>query len=371
MQGAVPPKEYVQQPFCPFCGQPIAPPRELALRRPLEMPVGSCSCGAVYAYDASGKNLGCAFVEALVFACGMDWDLAWGLLPGEDYGEKVVEGYDGESHLLVPGGYYRGRRVRGALYFVRLQEDVFEVTRPRVERAVEGLLTGAPPAPASPVHRFASGEGVSKREMEAWVRDYRVGEVLGAVARDKKALWHLKRLLAAGEEEVRLRAAELTGRAVAEVAAEDPGRVAELLKSFLYSLEDAGSFSPGVVDALGEIIARSPERFAGYLPPLLGLLGVPSLRARAIRALSLVAEARPELLRKYAGRVRPLLADTEPAVRGYAALFLGLVGDGEVQEELFRLQGDAAGVPFYREGKIFTSTVGQMAREALACLHAK
>lgn len=366
MQGPTP-KEHVQQPSCPFCGQALAPPREPALRRPLEMPVGSCPCGAVYAYDASGKNLGSAFVEALVFACGMDWDLAWGLLPGEDYQEKVVEGYDGESHLLVPGGYYQGRRVRGALYFVRLEEDVQEVTRPGVEKA----LSKAAPVAALPAPRPGAGAGVSKKELEAWVREYRVEEVVGAVARDRKALWHLKRLLAAGEEEVRLRAAELTGRAVARVAAGDPGRVAELLKSFLYALEDAGSFSPGVVDALGEIIARSPERFAGYLPPLLGLLSVPSLRARAMRALSLVAEARPALLRKYAARVLPLLADPEPAVRGYAALFLGLVGARGAEEELSRLQGDPAEVPFYRDGRLSTSTVGRMAEEALARLRAK
>jgi hypothetical protein len=64
---------------------------------PHEMPVGSCSCGAVYACDETGHNLGSAMIEALVFGCNMDWDLAWGLLPEEDYLEKLVENYDLEG----------------------------------------------------------------------------------------------------------------------------------------------------------------------------------------------------------------------------------------------------------------------------------
>lgn len=358
-------REYVERPLCPFCGREFAPPRELVLRRPLEMPVGACSCGAVYAYDASGKNLGSAFIEALVFACNMDWDLAWGLLPQEDYQEKIVENYDWESHLIVPGGCYQGRRVRGALYFVRLCEDVREVTLGGVERLLQ-RVTVNPRTQQAP-----SGVSVSKKELEAWVREYRAEEVVCAVARDKKALWHLKRLLAAGEEEVRLRAAEMLGRAVALIAGQDPGRASELLKSFLYALEDTGSFSLGVVDALGEIIARSPERFAGYLPPLVNLLAMPVMRGRALRALSLVAESRPDLLRKFARRITPYLADPEPTVRGYAARLLGLVGAAEAREDLWRLQGDTAGVPVYNEGQIYTQTVGQLAREALENLQTR
>jgi len=83
-QGSTSKKEPTREVTCPFCGKPIERPRELATHRPREMPVGSCTCGAVYAYDATGHNLGAAFVEALVFACNWDWDLAWGLLPEED-----------------------------------------------------------------------------------------------------------------------------------------------------------------------------------------------------------------------------------------------------------------------------------------------
>jgi len=73
-------------PKCPFCGEPIEPPKEVPSARILEFPRNVCkNCGAVYVYDATGHNLGAAYVEALVFACDDDWDLAWQLLPEEDY----------------------------------------------------------------------------------------------------------------------------------------------------------------------------------------------------------------------------------------------------------------------------------------------
>ncbi|MBC7325596.1 MAG: PBS lyase, partial [Moorella sp. (in: Bacteria)] len=127
-------KDTVSPPLCPFCALPIARPEEQDIRRPNAMPVGACSCGAVYACDITGHNLGAAFIEALVYGCNGDWDLAWGLLPEEDYLEKLVENYDYETNLVVPGGAYHGRRIAGALYFIKLQPDILEVTCPGVRK---------------------------------------------------------------------------------------------------------------------------------------------------------------------------------------------------------------------------------------------
>ncbi|MBW2217590.1 MAG: hypothetical protein JRF34_10435 [Deltaproteobacteria bacterium] len=54
-------REPIKKPECPFCGSLlIERPTELTTRRPGDMPVGSCSCGAVYACDESGRNMGSA-----------------------------------------------------------------------------------------------------------------------------------------------------------------------------------------------------------------------------------------------------------------------------------------------------------------------
>ena len=104
----------IDKPICPFCGALIDRPKELATRMPSEMPVGRCTCGAVYACDITGHNLGSALIEALVFACQGDWDLAWELLPEDDYLEKEVFNYDLETHLIVRSSCGARQRVLGS-----------------------------------------------------------------------------------------------------------------------------------------------------------------------------------------------------------------------------------------------------------------
>ena len=111
---------------------------------PNEMPVGACLCGAVYACDVTGHNLGTAMMDALLFACNGDWDLAWGLLPEEDYLENELRQYDFETHLVVHSGAYEGRNVTGVLYFIRLDQDIREVTEPGFRKEIEKA-----PAPAA------------------------------------------------------------------------------------------------------------------------------------------------------------------------------------------------------------------------------
>ncbi len=82
--------------------------------------MGVCSCGAVYACDVTGHNLGSAMIEALVHACTGDWDCAWDLTPDEDYLDKQLKNYDFETHHIIHAGVYEGRRIAGVLYFIRL-----------------------------------------------------------------------------------------------------------------------------------------------------------------------------------------------------------------------------------------------------------
>ena len=127
-------REISKRPTCPFCGLLIDRPKELGTQVQYEMPMGRCPCGAVFAFDVTGHNLGTAMVNALVFGCHGDWDLAWGLTAEEDYQEGRVEHYDQESHLVVPGGAYEGRGISGVLFFIRLRQKTQQV----MEREVPG-----------------------------------------------------------------------------------------------------------------------------------------------------------------------------------------------------------------------------------------
>ena len=97
MEGKFFGRDIISKPACPFCGALIDPPGDLDDGSSHEMPLGRCSCGAVYVCDVIGHNLGTAMSEALVSSCDGDWDHAWDLLPEEDYKEALVHDYDLET----------------------------------------------------------------------------------------------------------------------------------------------------------------------------------------------------------------------------------------------------------------------------------
>lgn len=79
---------------------------------------GRCGCGAVYAYDSTGHNVGQAYLDALALACGDDWDKALSLDSETDY-EEAVFNYDMRSHRLRPVRDIR-RDFSGKIVFIKL-----------------------------------------------------------------------------------------------------------------------------------------------------------------------------------------------------------------------------------------------------------
>jgi len=78
---------------------------------------GTCKCGAVYALDRSGHNLGEAFFEALTFLCNGDPEKAISLNP-EDY-EIVDFSYDLYSNTI--NNRIRGRKL-AKLLFLKIKD---------------------------------------------------------------------------------------------------------------------------------------------------------------------------------------------------------------------------------------------------------
>jgi len=68
-----------------------------------EMPLGTCSCGAVYACDVTGHNLGSAMIEALVHACTGDWDLVCCGHSHRAEARQVADVKGGSTWLVNPG----------------------------------------------------------------------------------------------------------------------------------------------------------------------------------------------------------------------------------------------------------------------------
>ncbi|MBC7326311.1 MAG: hypothetical protein H5T99_13535 [Moorella sp. (in: Bacteria)] len=209
---------------------------------------------------------------------------------------------------------------------------------------------------------------MSKQEIRALVASYQVEPLLKSARSDHRVVRELQRLLCSSDELIRLRAADILGKAAAVIAARDPGIIAQLLQGLLTSVTDPGAAVWGAVDAAGEIIASTPATFAGYIPALYQLLAHPSLRPRAMRVLARIARVKPDLLRRYALHFLPFLQDPDPETRGYAACLLESLQASAAREALQALLDDDQPVTFYHNGVIEKKTVGQLAAAALARL---
>jgi hypothetical protein len=354
-------RDIITKPACPFCGILIDRPRELATRMPTEMPVGKCSCGAVYACDVTGHNLGTALIEALVLGCDGDWDLAWDLLPEEDYIEEQVKNYDLETHLVIQGGVYKGRRVSGTLYFVKLHQDILEVT----EEGAKKQLDRATPLPRPSSGRKSYRKPFSKKDVELLVEEYNLEPLLSMAAQDKRIIRDLQRLIYSVDKLLRWRATDVLGKVSGVIAQYDPGAISKLLQRLFTASADTAASSWGCLDAIGEIISNSPEHFAGYMPQLYQFARDRALLAEVLRALGKIGEVRPDLIRKTTYRFIPFLQDPDPEIRGYATILLGNLGAREAKDELTRLGEDSEALEVYRDGRLKKQTIGQLASEAL------
>ncbi len=354
-------KDPVKKAACPFCGQLVERPKELTTRRPGEMPVGACSCGAVYACDETGHNLGSAMIEALVFGSNMDWDLAWGLLPEEDYLAEIVEHYDLISHLIIPGGTYQGRRIAGALYFIRMHKDIQEVTADGVEKRWRAAHDA--PSPSEPKQKRQ--QTLTKKQVEELTKDYQIEPILEAARRDKKVMRYVQRLIYTGDPLARNRAVEILGRTCAVVAEKDPGVVSKLLQGLFYSLTDTAAYPMGAIEAIGHMIAQRPDLFGGYTPQLYQFMGDDTRKTLVLEALGRIAQSSPEILRKHTFHFFSFLKDPDPSVRGYASWFLGNLGAREAKDDIRKLLDETNEMEVYENGQMKKTSVGAMAAEAL------
>jgi HEAT repeat protein len=322
--------------------------------------VGMCSCGAVYACDETGHNLGAALIEALLFGCDMDWDLAWGLVADEDYKQEIVENYDFTTHLVIPAGTYEGRKT-GALYFIRLHQEVQEVSASGAKKRLEST-----PADVSATReKRVPAKRMSKKEVEKKVKDYQIEPILEAARDDKKVIRYLQRLLYSGDNLLRHRAAEALGGACAVVGDRDPGIVSKLLQGLFYSLTDTAAFPLGAFEAIGEIIAQRPDLYGGYTSQLYQFTGDVNRRVDALKALGTIAKTQGAFIRKHTLYFFAFFEDPDPLVRGYTAWLMGNLGAHEARKDMEKCLGESHEIEIYETGSIRRMSVGEITKEAL------
>ncbi len=338
-------KEFVQVPKCPFCGTPINRP-EISSENP-DIFLGRCSCGAVYACDESGKNIGNALIEALVFACNKDWNKAWELSEGEDFFSEIIDNYDPISHLIVPSRSYDQRRIHGALCFVRLNTLELKKEEKMDEESVF--------------------EKLSKEDVERLISEYKIEDLVGIAGKDKKLIRNIQRLLYSADPLIRERAAEALGKVCAVMSKRNYNQVTRLFQNLLYSLVDSASYSVGAFSAVAEIIAHC-DLYDSYIPYLYQLASEKTRRAKTIMALAKISESKPDLLREKASYFRKFLEDKDPEVRGWTVILLGRIRATELKDEIAKLKGDMNRISVYDKGNIVSKTINEIVEDTLSKL---
>ncbi len=364
--------EALAKPWCPFCGMDVGRPTEAAQRKMTEFPVGTCSCGAVYVCDATGHNVGSAMVECLVHACNDEWDLAWELIPEDDYLTGRLEDYDDVTHQVVPKRNLDGRAVRGVLYFVRLHKDVAEIAerfKKNKERQEQSAGESTPQLATSQVvqsdpHR--PRRRTNKREVKSLVEKGDVDELALLCLDDKRTLHFMQRLLYEPDPVKRYRIAWIIGQVCAVVASQKPGPVADFLHRLFEACSDSAAMPWGMVETIGAIIAQRPDIYGAFTRHLLSFMGDASTQEAVLWGMGEIAAGRPDLI-----RATPFystfhfLEHDNPVLRGLLVRLLGRIRAREALFQIMGLQQDESELSFFDGGTMRTTTVASLAGEAI------
>ena len=365
------------KPWCPFCGMDVGRPTEAAQRKMTEFPVGRCECGAVYTCDATGHNVGSAIVECLVYACNDEWDLAWELVPEDDYLTGRVENYDDVTHQVCPKRNLDGRAVRGVLYFIRLHKDMAEIAarfeQKKKQEAREALAqavgAGVSASVIPEVEPARDPKRQKKRASKPMVKKLvEAGDIDALVDLsfdDIRTLRFMQRLLYEPVAAKRYKTAWLIGQVSARLATREPGSVADMLHRLFESCSDSASMPWGMVEAIGAVVAARPDIYGAFTRHLLNFMGDAGTQEAAIWGLSEIAATRPDLIRKtpfYS--IFHFLEHDNPVLRGLMARLLGRIKATEAAFQLIGLQNDQSEITIYEHGEPVVTTVAALVAEA-------
>jgi hypothetical protein len=363
------------RPWCPFCGQTVGRPQYPDKRKLGEFAFGSCECGAVYVSDPTGFNIGAAMVECLVYACNDNWELAWDLLPEQDYLTGRIEDYDEVTHQVVEKRNLDGRKIKGVLYFIRLQESLGEV-KSRFEAKEKSPASS--PDIGSPKIKIEEKPDPGRTRMKAnkklvreMVEKQDVDGLVVLCFDDKKTLRLLLRQLYEPDETKRWATARLIGEVSSRVATRKPGMVSDMLHLLFEACSDSASSNWGAVESIGFIIAGRPDIYGSFTRHLLAYIGDSTTRVQVLWALGTIADKRPDLVRNTSFyQLIGLLDSPVAAVKGHMLRILGRLKAKEVAAQIRALQEETIPVTIFEDGLSVQTTIGELASDALQLIEA-
>lgn len=355
------------KPWCPFCGQDIKRAEDPEQRNLIEFPIGNCQCGAVYALDHTGHNVGSAMVDCLVHACGGNSDLAWDLIPDEDYLTNRIENYDTITHQVVEIGNLDGRFIRGVLYFVRLTREIADIANSAAPKPSEklGQMSPVPMEPIRDPKRKL--QKTNKAEVHRLAEAMDIDTLVDLLFDDKRVLRFLQRLLYDPDPAKRWMYAHVLGEVAGRYSTRKPGAISDLLHRLFEACSDSAATHWGLFESIGSIISARPDIYGAFARHLLMFRNVDSATANVLWATAAIAKERPDIIRStpiYC--LFPFLDHPRPEIRGHAVLLFGRIRAKEVESKIRNLLLDPGPLTVYEKGLATETTVGALAAEAIA-----
>jgi len=293
-------------PTCPFCGRPITKPSYLPIGLS-ELEAGICECGSIYVCDITGHNRGTAFLEALYIACAGDWDLALSLELNEDYKEIWIENYDLPSHSVLP--YSSSERKRsGVLLFLKLADELREYEMEKIKKLLAKDSSVMPQVEKKKLKKDEIEELINKNEISLLIA-YHITEPLNLNV-FQKLLYHPDLIF-------RKKAIIALGKIVQSLVNIYPEKILELLKRLIYASADSAASAWGALEAVGEIIRNTDERYAIFINNLLAFMKYPDFRPYVLYAIYRIAEKNPQLLKRYSYlKLLNYIENSSPEIQG-------------------------------------------------------
>lgn len=292
-------------PTCPFCGRVIARPTYLPIGFS-DLEAGICECGSVYVCDVTGYNRGTAFVEALLIACAGDWDLAWDLEYGEDYKEIWIENYDLASHSIVSSS----EKKRGVLCFIKLADEIRELKSLKLRNLLDRKVKK---------EEFPKVEKrkLSKQELEALIQKEEISLLIAYHIAEPLNLNVFQKLLYHPDIVFRKKAIVALGKVAQVLAGVYPEKVLELLKRLIYASADSAASAWGALEAVGEIIRNTEERYSIFIRNLLAFMNYPEYRPYVLYGLYRISERNPQALKKHSYlKLLNYIENSSPEIQG-------------------------------------------------------
>ena len=183
-------------------------------------------------------------------------------------------------------------------------------------------------------------------------------------------------LLCSNDEQIKWRAVTAMGAVVANLADEDIESARVIVRRLMWQLNDeSGGIGWGAPEAIGEILACHgglAREYANILTSYMkedgNFLEYEPLQRGAMWGVARLAQVRPQLAQDSKSYLIQRLESADAALKGLAALTLGLLGAEEARLKLEDLSGDDTEVHLYLNRKMGVRRVSDLAELGLAAM---